>query len=247
MSIACIIPARYNSSRFPGKLLVKVQGKTVLQRTFENASSSKKLNSLHVATDDERIAQHVQHIGGEVLWTSSAPRDGTERAMEAISRYPFLKTSESIMVLQGDHPCASHETIDLIAMALHADPAAVLSTAAAPIQNREDFLSPHVVKCVFDQNGNALYFSRSPIPHTKAENPLLAFAHIGIYCYRLAFLEKIRASTPTSLQEIEDLEQLKILQLGYRIKIALVSEITPSVDTPSDLVKLEAYLSIDKK
>ena len=242
MDLACIIPARYNSSRFPGKLLAAAQGKTVLQRTFENARRCKGFDGLFVATDDERIAEHVRRIGGEPIWTSSTPRDGTERAIEAMERHPVLKKASAIMVLQGDHPCTPPETIDAIARALRENPEAALSTAAAPILNREDYLSPHVVKCVFDTNGAALYFSRSPIPHIPAGKPLKAFAHIGIYCYRTSFLERLASLKPTPLQESEDLEQLKVLELGYRIQVAKASEKTPSVDTPSDLVKLEEYL-----
>ncbi len=242
MALACIIPARYNSSRFPGKLLAKAQGKTVLQRTFENALRCKGFDSLFVATDDERIAEHVREIGGEPLWTSSAPRDGTERAIEALGRTPALRQASAVMVLQGDHPCTPPETIEAIAKALEEDPTAVLSTAAAPISNREEYLSPHVVKCVFDRSGSALYFSRSPVPHNPEGRALQAFAHIGIYCYRRAFLEKLAALKPTPLQECEDLEQLKVLELGYRIKVAIAAEKTPSVDTPEDLVKLEDYL-----
>ena len=242
MTLACIIPARYSSSRFPGKLLAKAQGKTVLQRTFENARRCPALESLYVSTDDERIAEHVREIGGEVLWTSSAPRDGTERAIEALSRYPALQNASYVMVLQGDHPCTPPETIAAIADALRSDKEAVLSTAAAPIRNLDDFLSPHVVKCVFDTDGNALYFSRSPIPHHAPGQPLAAFAHIGIYCYRKTFLERLASLKPTGLQISEDLEQLKVLESGYRIKVALADEKTPSVDTPSDLVKLEEYL-----
>jgi len=239
MSLACVIPARYNSSRFPGKLLARAQGKTVLQRTFENAKRCPAIDSLFVSTDDERIAQHVREIGGGILWTSSAPRDGTERAIEAMARSETLQKADAILILQGDHPCAPPETIEAIAQVLRSHPDAVLSTAAAPIQTQEEYLSPDVVKCVFDASGSALYFSRSPIPYGKPTN---AFAHIGIYCYRRSFLQKLSSLKPTPLQESEDLEQLKVLELGYRIQVARVKEKTPSVDTPSDLVKLEEYL-----
>ena len=242
MTVACIIPARYNSSRFPGKLLKLARGKTVLQRTFENARLCPRLDSLYISTDDEQIAEHSKKIGAEVLWTSSAPRDGTERAIEALGRYPALQSASFVMVLQGDHPCTHPKTIEAIVNALALSEDAVLSTAAAPIVSQEEYLAPQVVKCVFDQNGYALYFSRSPIPHSNSETPINAYAHIGIYCYRRAFLERFSSLKQTPLRETEDLEQLKVLELGYRIKIALVDEKTPSVDTPIDLVKLEEYL-----
>jgi 3-deoxy-manno-octulosonate cytidylyltransferase (CMP-KDO synthetase) len=242
MSLACVIPARYNSSRFPGKLLAKVQGKTVLERTFECASRCSVLNSLYVATDDEKIAEHVRQIGGEVLWTSTVPRDGTARVIEAMSRHDALQNASYVMVLQGDHPCTKPETIERIAQDLISSKDAVLATAAAPIRNMQEFLSPDVVKCVFDVNGYALYFSRAPIPCHFSRGSLSAFAHIGIYCYRRPFLEHLASLKTTALQENEDLEQLKVLELGYRIKVTMADEKTPSVDTPSDLVKLEEYL-----
>jgi 3-deoxy-manno-octulosonate cytidylyltransferase (CMP-KDO synthetase) len=223
-------------------LLAKALGKTVLQRTFECASRCSDLSGLYVATDDERIAEHVRQIGGEVLWTSSTPRDGTERAIEAMAKHAALQMADYIMVLQGDQPCTSPETIAAIAAVLGSSDDAVLSTAAAPIRCMNDFLSPHVVKCVFDVNGYALYFSRAPIPHHAAHQPLSAFVHIGIYCYRRTFLEHLASLKATHLQATEDLEQLKILELGNRIKVALADEKMPSVDTPSDLVKLEEYL-----
>jgi 3-deoxy-manno-octulosonate cytidylyltransferase (CMP-KDO synthetase) len=242
MTVACIIPARYNASRFPGKLLKKARGKTVLERTFENAKRCRRLDSLYIATDDERIATHGKEIGAEVLMTSSKPRDGTERAIEALGRTPALQTASYVLVLQGDHPCTPPEMIEAIVDALTASVDAVLSTAVAPISSVEDYLCPHIVKCVFDKEKYALYFSRSPIPHSKKELPDAAYAHIGIYCYRRSFLERLASLKPTPLQESEDLEQLKVLELGYRIKVALVGEKTPSVDTPLDLEKLEEYL-----
>ncbi|MBI5273314.1 MAG: 3-deoxy-manno-octulosonate cytidylyltransferase [Chlamydiia bacterium] len=242
MSVICIIPARYNSSRFPGKLLATAQGKTVLQRTFESASRCTSLQQLHVATDDERIAEHIRTIGGSVLWTSNAPRDGTERILEALRNYKEIASASYILILQGDQPCTSPATINAIVHAIQSDPEAVLSTAVCPITDREEYLSPHVVKCVFDINYNALYFSRAPIPHIHTKAPSLAYAHIGIYCFRRPFLTQWETLARTPLQNSEDLEQLKILELGHRIKIAVVGERGPSVDTPQDLIKLEQYL-----
>ncbi len=242
MSVICVIPARYNSTRFPGKLLAKAQGKTVLQRTYECALRCPDVDRLYVATDDERIGEHVGQFGGEVLWTSSKPRDGTERIIEALSRHEKLQQAGAILNLQGDHPCTSPNTMSAIVQALLSDPHAAMSTAAAPIRDPRDFLAPQVVKCVFDKSGSALYFSRSPIPYKSPAG----FLHIGIYCYRRSLLEQLGSLPPTPLQECEDLEQLKILEWGYRIKVALVEEKTPSVDIPEDLDKLEEYLCRQK-
>ena len=243
MSIVCVIPARYNSSRFPGKLLAKAGGKTILQRTFESAARCPEIDALYVATDSEEIGDHILALGGNVLWTSSVPRDGTERIIEALHNHAPLQKASYILNLQGDHPCTPPETVRKIVETLRSDPTAVLSTAASPIRDGAEFASPHVVKCVFDQQGNALYFSRSPIPYrSKPGAPIFAFAHIGIYCYRLEFLKGLAAFKSTPLQENEDLEQLRVLEQGYRIKIAVVDEKAPSVDTPEDLTKLEEYL-----
>ena len=240
MSVICIIPARYNSSRFPGKLLAEARGKTVLQRTFESAAKCKRLDGLYVATDDERICDHIQKIGGEVLWTSSAPRDGTERIIEAIKLHHQLDRADIILNLQGDAPCTSPETMNAVIEALRSDPLAAMSTAAAPLRDQTEFFSPQAVKCVLDRSGNALYFSRAPIPYSAAIPS--ALLHIGLYCYRKSLLDTLTALPVTPLQEAENLEQLKILEWGYRIKVAVVEEKTPSVDTPDDLVKLEEYL-----
>lgn len=241
MSIACVIPARFNSSRFPGKLLEKAQGKTVLQRTFESASSCSLLNHLYVATDDERIAEHIESLGGEVIWTTNKPNDGTERICEALQTHSVLQSSSYIVNLQGDHPCMDPSVIEKIAKALQSDEQAVLSTAVSLIKTKEEFLSPHVVKCVFDCDNNALYFSRAPIPH-GAQEGISAYAHVGIYCYRTEFLKNFISQKLTPLQQAENLEQLKILESGHRIKVVIVNEQTLSVDIPQDLVKLEEYL-----
>lgn len=242
MKVACVIPARMNSSRFPGKLLQAVLGKSVLRRTFENARKVSHLDPLCVATDDEEIAEHVRSFGGRVVITSSLPRDGTQRAIEAMRACPSLSEASSLMVLQGDNPAVSPETIERISRALQEDPEAVLSTGASPIQTREEYLSPHIVKCVLDQRGRALYFSRSPIPYFPPDSAISSLVHVGIYCYRRQFLETLSSIQETPLQKHEDLEQLKVLEAGYRIAVALVQEKAPSVDTPSDLVKLEEYL-----
>ena len=244
MSLACVIPARYHSTRFPGKLLAKVQGKTVLQRTFESAAKCSSIDALYVATDHEEIRDHVRQIGGEVLWTSSKPINGTERLIEAIRNYPSLQKTPYFLLLQGDHPCTSPITLEKISSALKENPDAVVATGVVPIHDRSEFLSPHIVKCVFSETRKALYFSRSPIPYSQEGKPLTAFAHLGIYCYRREFLEQYASIATTPLQIKEDLEQLKILESGYHIQVALVDEKTPGVDVPSDLLKLEEYLNL---
>lgn len=242
MSNVCVIPARYNSSRFPGKLLARAHGKTVLERTLEKARLCPEIDAVFVATDDERIADHAQKLGGDVVWTSSHCQNGTERIFEALQKEPKLQRSSILINLQGDHPCTEPETLRAVIHTLQFDPTAAVATPVTPIVHPEDFASPHVVKCVFDSSHYALYFSRSPIPYHPPHTPLSAYAHIGIYAYRTSFLKKLLDLPPTTLQKLEDLEQLRVLENGYRIKIAVVKERAVGVDTPQDLVKLEKLL-----
>lgn len=242
MRIVCVIPARYNSSRFPGKLLFRAAGKTVLQHTFEKACQCPHLDAIYVATDDEQIAEHIRLLGGQVLWTSPNCKNGTDRIIEAINHYSHLQSADVIINLQGDHPCTSPATISAVIECLEKDPEAVMSTAVVPLKNRSEYQSPHVVKCVFDEKQNALYFSRSPIPYFPPEREIHAYAHIGMYGYRTSFLLQSQSLHGTFLQETEDLEQLKVLEQGYRIKVAIAEELILGVDTPQDLVKLEQYL-----
>jgi 3-deoxy-manno-octulosonate cytidylyltransferase (CMP-KDO synthetase) len=242
MKVACVIPARYDSSRFPGKLLASAQGKTVLQRTFESARRCKDLDSLFVATDDRRIKEHIESLGGNVILTSSKPKDGTERICEAMELNPTLKKAELILNLQGDHPLTEPDTLSAIIRALQVDSEAVLSTAAVPIESEEEYLSPHIVKVVFDKQHRALYFSRAPIPYgTKG---IGAFKHLGIYGFRTSFLKEFMRLERAPLREFEDLEQLKVLEWGHKVTIAEVKEKSLGVDTPQDLVKLEEFLCL---
>lgn len=246
MDEACVIPARYHSTRFPGKLLAMVRGKTILQRTIESALSYFALEQVFVATDDERIANHVEKLGVRPIWTSPACPTGTDRIAEAILQCPELQTVELIVNLQGDHPCTRADTLRAAVEVLRADPNAAMSTVASFIQSIEDFHAPHIVKVVADEQGNALYFSRAPIPYTKQGLPPRALHHIGLYCFRRPFLLQYPEIASTSLQITEDLEQLKILEKGWRIKLAIVDELAIGVDIPADLARLEKHLSTEE-
>jgi 3-deoxy-manno-octulosonate cytidylyltransferase (CMP-KDO synthetase) len=247
MKIACLIPARYNSSRFPGKLLQLARGKTVLQRTYESALSYFAPSQIVIATDDERIAEHAIELGSSVIWTSPDCLNGTERIAEAVRKSPLLSTMDVIVNLQGDHPCTSKEAIQAALEALLSNPQTPLSTLAIPLLSWADFQSPHVVKVVVGQRGQALYFSRSPIPFSKGPSiPRGAFHHLGLYCFRRPFLLKYTEMARTPLQLTEDLEQLKVLESGYPIQVAIVEESKKrsgfGIDTPQDLAQLEEFL-----
>lgn len=242
MTTVCVIPARFSSTRFPGKLLKIAAGKTVLQHTFEKAKECKDLDALYVATDHEEIAEHVENLGGDVIWTSPYCQNGTERIYDAFTHDQRLQKATYIVGLQGDHPRTEPETISSIIKALKSDPTAKMSTAVTKLHKYSDFQSRHTVKCVFDKDCNALYFSRSPIPYHTGGQTLNAFGHIGIYCYASSFLKEIFHSPPSYLQKYEDLEQLKVLENGFRVKIAVVNEQILGIDTPQDLEKLKEIL-----
>ena len=235
--ILCIIPARLKSTRFPAKLLALAQGKTVLQRTWECAKASQCIDELYVATDDETIASHVRSFGGNVLMTSECP-NGTARIIDALRKNPSLQKASIVLNLQGDHPCTAPATLDAIAELLQKDPLADVGTALRKIHSPIEIRSPHIVKCVRDKWGRALYFSRSPIPYGAKE----AFQHIGLYAYKMSFLLKLETLPDTDHLKSEDLEQLKFLEWGACIKTAIVEDDAIAVDIPEDLAKLETHL-----
>ncbi len=240
--IACVIPARFDSSRFPGKLLAIAKGKTILQRTFERAKDCFDSEQIFIATDNRAIYDHAQQIGAQAIWTSSTCKNGTERIAEAVRNHPRLQQAEIVVNLQGDHPTTDPHTIQAAVELLQRDTSSCMSTAAAPICCERDFRSPHIVKVIIDKDCNALYFSRSPIPFCANGLPQNALQHIGLYCFRRKFLLEFMDLAATPLQLLEDLEQLKALENGYRIQVALVNEPALGVDVPEDLAKLEALL-----
>ncbi len=237
-----IIPARYASTRFPGKPLIKILGKTLIQRTYENTLLCQNLTDVIVATDDQRIFDHVQSFGGKVVMTGDCAT-GTDRLVEVVKKE--INDFEIILNIQGDEPCLDPHVIDQVVRALVQSPNAVVSTAAMKITSQEEALSPSNVKCVLDKEGYALYFSRALIPSNKTHlwNPeTVYYKHLGIYCYRKEFLLKYGQLSQTALQQAEDLEQLKILEHGYKIKVALVESQSVGVDNPEDIKKVEQLL-----
>ena len=189
--IIAIIPARFaGTSRFPAKMLATIQGKTLLQRTYESTKRCKLLDDVLIATDDMRIFEHAESFGATVLMTSPHCPTGSDRLIEALKAYPEQTEADIIVNVQGDEPCIHAETIQSVAGALQADSKAVLSTAAVRITEHEEITNPSVVKVVCDTAGYALYFSRSPIPGVKPRGSVLPhyYKHLGIYAYRRQFL-----------------------------------------------------------
>lgn len=236
-----IIPARWQSSRFPGKPLVNILGKSLIQRTYENAAHCKSLDSLVIATDDQRIFEHAQAFGAEVCMTSPACATGTDRSWEVVQR--SFPDAEIIVNIQGDEPCLDPEVVDKLVMTLQSNPEAVMTTPVSPLADTERAWLPNIVKCVFDRQGRALYFSRSPIPFAgKTEQVPQYFRHIGVYCFRREALRRYVTLGRTPLQEYEDLEQLKMLENGLPIHICVVDDQAAGVDTPEDLKIVEKFL-----
>ena len=237
-----LIPARYGSKRFPGKPLVDINGKSLIQVTYENALLCRSFDDLYVATDDLRIRDAVADFGGKAILTSPSCLTGTDRLAEAASKLEC--GADTIIVnVQGDEPCLEVEVIDKVITALTSDREASMSTACMPIESLIESDNPNCVKCVFDLNGNALYFSRARLPHGFGyQTNAKYYKHLGIYAYRKSFLTRYASLPPTPLQLAEDLEQLKVLEHGYKIKVAIVNSESIGVDTPEDLIKVKKRL-----
>lgn len=234
-TVAVVIPARYASTRLPGKPLAQIDGRPLIWYVWEKAKESACAARVVVATDDERIADAVRGFGGEAVMTSPACASGTDRVAEAARGL-----SEEIVVnLQGDEPLIHPSVIDAVAGPLILDPAVQMATAALPREDPDGYARPSVVKVVIDDRGDALYFSRAPIPHYRDAGRGRYRKHLGIYGYRREFLFRVAALPPSPLEEAERLEQLRVLQHGFRIRVVDVRYDSVGVDTPEDLRSVE--------
>lgn len=240
-AVAAIIPARYASTRLPGKPLVKIQGKTLIQRTYENALRCKSLDEIIIATDDSRIFDHVKSFGAHVVMTPETCPTGSDRLAFVVENTPALQQAEMIVNIQGDEPCLDPAVITKVIEALRSDPTAVMSTAATRLEEA-DAHNPSTVKCVLALDGTVLYFSRALIPGGMLPDyrkNVPYYKHVGIYAYRPDFLLQYAKLPMTPLQRAEDLEQLKVLEHGYKIKAAIVDYASAEVNTPEDIKKVE--------
>jgi 3-deoxy-manno-octulosonate cytidylyltransferase (CMP-KDO synthetase) len=245
MKITAVIPARYASTRFPAKALADIMGKPMIQHVYERTSRARLVSEVRVATDDERIAAAVRGFGGQVEMTSASHETGTDRLAEVAARLD----AEIIVNVQGDEPLIEPATIDSAIQPLVDDPTLEMATLKVRIRTLHDFLSPNVVKVVTDRDGNALYFSRSPLPNFRdkwndlkdeafASGKLLCYKHVGLYVYRRPFLPIFACLQPTPLELAEKLEQLRALENGYRIRVIETAHDSIGVDIPSDLDKV---------
>lgn len=233
VSIAAVIPARYGSSRLPGKALADIAGVPMVVRVWRQAAKARFLTRVIVATDDDRIARAVREAGGEAEMTSSAHQSGTDRIAEVAARID----ADIYLNVQGDLPFIAPEDLDALCAPMRADAEIAMATLATPIVDAAEWANSAVVKVACDARGDALYFSRSPIPFWRDHDgvPPNALRHIGVYGYRRDFLMKFAALEPGALERIEKLEQLRAMERGYRIRV--VASVAPSieVDTPEDL------------
>lgn len=230
-----VIPARYASSRFPGKALAQIAGKPMICRVYERASRSRYLTRLVVATDDERIAQAARRCGAPVRMTRPDHLSGTDRVAEVAAG----ENADLVVNIQGDEPLIDPEAIDAAAMALLHDPEVPMGTLRKRIENPADCDNPNVVKVVTDRFGDAIYFSRHPIPYVRGERPPgLHFKHIGLYVYRREFLLGYSDLPVGPLEQAERLEQLRALENGHRIRVVETEYESMGVDTPEDLERV---------
>lgn len=242
--IVAIIPARYNSTRFPGKILASILGKSLIQRTYENAARCPLLDDILIATDHKDIYDHIISFGGKAVMTPDCAT-GSDRLAFVVGQSPVLQKASMIVNIQGDEPCIEPSVTESIVRVLENDNNAVMSTAVVPIQTEEEAANPSDVKCVLDLHGNVMYFSRSLIPGSFCKTfrtEAKYFKHLGVYAYRPQFLLTYCKLPKTPLQQAEDLEQLKVLEHGYKIKAAIVNSSSVGVNTPEDIKKVEQEL-----
>ncbi len=236
MKIIGVIPARYDSTRFPGKPLALINGKPMIQHVWENSSKSKLINELYVATDDKRIFDAVNAFWGNAVMTSKKHKSGADRIGEVVKS----KNCNIVVNIQGDEPFINPLNIDKAIMPLIKDKNINVSSLCTRIKRKEEIDNPNVVKTVLDKKGFALYFSRYAVPYNRdnAKN-ITYYKHIGLYVYRKDYLMKFVKMKPSKLELTEKLEQLRILDNGGRIKVVITNIDSVTVDTASDLKKLK--------
>jgi 3-deoxy-manno-octulosonate cytidylyltransferase (CMP-KDO synthetase) len=242
--LVAIIPARYGSTRFPGKPLIEILGKTLIQRTYENTLQCPLLKEVIVATDDKRIYDHVMEFGGQAIMTPVDCPTGSDRLAYVIQQDSRLQQAAAIINVQGDEPCFHPQVLTQLIEALLSDPSSVMSTCVVKLE-AEEAHDPSVVKCVLDLEKHVLYFSRALIPGSNTvgyHKKNTYYKHLGIYAYRPKFLLEYTKLPMTPLQIAEDLEQLKVLEHGYKIKAAIVTSASAGVNTPEDIKKVEKEL-----
>lgn len=253
-SCLIVIPARYASTRFPGKPLTPIAGRPMIQHVYERACRAQLADSVIVATDDRRIAATVKAFGGQVVMTAADHPSGTDRVAEVVAQ----RDCALVVNVQGDEPCIAPQAIDAMIQPLRDDPSVQITTLAHPLSDPAALLTPNVVKVVVDRRGDALYFSRAPIPYYRQawqQTPSAAnaagpqpqippgcYRHLGLYAYRRQVLLEFARLAPTPLEQVEQLEQLRALEHGYRLRVVQTTYASIGVDTPEDVAYAERVL-----
>ena len=240
-----VIPARYGSTRLPGKMLAEIDGKPLIQHAYDRASRSRLASDCLVATDDERIRRACERFGAKVMMTSPSHNSGTDRMAEVAA-----KTDADIYInVQGDEPLVDPEAVDLLIKMMRDDASIKMGTLKRPFERYEDFINPNMARVVCDENDFALYFSRAPIPYLTREEfdrpagGRPAFKHIGIYSFRREFLIEFSKMPPSTLEKAERLEQLRALEAGVKIKVPTTDYQSISVETQADLERVRALFA----
>ncbi|MCP4672786.1 MAG: 3-deoxy-manno-octulosonate cytidylyltransferase [Desulfobacula sp.] len=241
MTIA-IIPSRFGSTRFKGKPLALIDGKPMIQRVYEQAVKSKSITMTVVATDDQKIFDLVKTFKGHVVMTSSDLRSGTDRVAQAADILG-LESEEIVVNIQGDQPVFNSKVLDELVLPFEKDKKIRMTTLACKIEDKEHIIDPKHVKVIFDRNNFAIYFSRAQIPFSRDKDTLVDYyKHLGFYAYKKSFLKKIANLKSGEYENIEKLEQLRVLEAGHRIKVSITKDDAPGVDIPGDIKTVEDYL-----
>lgn len=242
MNFVCIIPSRYASTRLPGKPLCDIAGKPMVQRVYEQASKASKLTAVVVAVDNPKVYDTVVSFGGHAVMTREDHTNGTDRLAEAVAHFP---DADVIINVQGDEPLIAPDVIDDLCRVFEEEPDLSMATVAAPL-TEEEYHEPSAVKVVLNQRDEAMYFSRSLIPyprHAFEEGGVVPYKHIGIYAYRRDFLLAYAAMEPTPAEKVESLEQLRVLENGYKIKVIKTHHQFIGIDTPDDLERIRRHFA----
>jgi len=243
--VYAFIPARFASTRFPGKPLIDLKGKPMVQRVWEQACKAKGVDAVYVATDDKRIATVVQAFGGKAIMTPVSCPTGTDRLAAVLKKLKGVKDGDIVINVQGDEPLLPPSMIELVVKALKTS-GAPMATLARPL-TQDEYLNPNNVKVLWDAKGLALYFSRAPIAYHRDKPGKLPVGlrlglHVGLYAYRVGFLKRLAKIKPMALEMAEKLEQLRVLDLGECIAIGFTKALSVAIDTPADAAKVRKLL-----
>lgn len=242
MKILCVIPSRIQSTRLPRKPLLPIQGKSMIQWTYENAARCTILSDLIVATDSQEIADVITRIGGKVAMTDPELPTGSERVAAVAENHPEM---DIIINLQGDEPFIKPSMLEALIAPYLAGETPEMTTLASPFDKNFHYHEPGSVKVITDTNDNALYFSRSPIPYYRTQETAPVYHHMGLYAFRRDFLMLYKKLQPTPLEKVESLEQLRVLEHGYKIRVCFTQDKTLEINTPEEYAQAQQFVYQD--